>query len=302
MSGDAAAAARRASAPVGDATATRAADAAAAARRASAPGVGAAALAQRLAPLGSAVVAFSGGVDSSVVAALAYRALGDRALAVTAVSPAVARGELDGARRVAAHIGIAHETVSTDELARAGYRANGPDRCYFCKTELYDTLAALAYERGYGALLSGANADDAGDWRPGLRAAAEHGVRHPLLEAGAGKALVRQIARELALPSAEKPATPCLASRIPYGTAVDPETLALIDRAERAVRALGFPVLRVRHHGIMGRLEVEAERLEEAQRREAEIVEAIKRAGYRHAVIDAEPFRSGRLNAALVRP
>jgi pyridinium-3,5-biscarboxylic acid mononucleotide sulfurtransferase len=251
--------------------------------------------------ISSAVVAFSGGVDSSVVAALAYEALGERALAVTAVSPAVAQGELDGARKVARHIGIAHETVSTDELAREGYRANGPDRCYFCKTELYDTLAQLATRRCYAALLSGANADDAGDWRPGLRAAAEHGVRHPLLEANLGKAQVRELARRFKLPSAEKPATPCLASRIPYGTAVDPETLQLIDRAERAVRALGFPVLRVRHHGIMGRLEVEASRLDEAQRREPEIVAAITAAGYRHAVIDPEPFRSGRLNAALVR-
>ena len=148
-------------------------------------------------------------------------------------------------------------------------------------------------------LLSGANADDAGDWRPGLRAAAEHGVRHPLLDAGAGKADVRALARQLGVPSADKPATPCLASRIPYGTAVDPETLARIDRAERAVRALGFPVLRVRHHGILGRLEVAAEDLDRALEREPEIVAAIRAAGYAHAVIDREPFRSGRLNAVL---
>jgi uncharacterized protein len=148
-------------------------------------------------------------------------------------------------------------------------------------------------------LLSGANADDAGDWRPGLRAAAEHGVRHPLLDAGAGKAAVRALARELGVPSADKPATPCLASRIPYGTAVDPETLARIDRAERAVRALGFPVLRVRHHGILGRVEIAAEDLDRALEREPEIVAAVRAAGYAHAVIDREPFRSGRLNAVL---
>jgi pyridinium-3,5-biscarboxylic acid mononucleotide sulfurtransferase len=264
-------------------------------------GVTLATLEALVAPLGSAVVAFSGGVDSSVVAAVAARALGDRALAVTAVSPAVAAGELDGARRVAAHIGIAHETVATDELAREGYRRNGRDRCYFCKTELYDTLAALAERRGFAALLSGANADDAGDWRPGLRAAAEHDVRHPLLEAGATKADVRRLARELRLPSAEKPATPCLASRIPYGTSVDPDALARIDRAERAVRALGFPVLRVRHHGILGRLEVDAPDLPRALAREEQITAAIRAAGYDHAVIDREPFRSGRLNAVLVR-
>ncbi len=249
--------------------------------------------------LGGAVVAFSGGVDSSVVAAVAHRALGDRAIAVTAVSPAVATGELDGARRVADHIGIAHEIVSTDELARPGYRANGRDRCYFCKTELYDTLAQLADDR---VVLSGANADDAGDWRPGLRAAAEHGVRHPLLELGVTKAQVRALAHHLQLPSASKPASPCLASRIPYGTAVDPETLAQIDRAERAVKALGFPVLRVRHHGPLGRVEIAADDLLRALAVEPEIADAVRRAGYADAAVDREPFRSGRLNAVPARP
>ncbi|HWT22757.1 MAG TPA: hypothetical protein VN213_04560, partial [Solirubrobacteraceae bacterium] len=169
------------------------------------------------------------------------------------------------------------------------------------KTELYDALAALAARRGYAAVLSGANADDAGDWRPGLRAAAEHDVRHPLLEAGVGKEEVRALARALRLPSAEKPASPCLASRIPYGTAVDPATLARIDRAERAVRALGFPVLRVRHHGILGRVEVAAEDLDRALAREDEVAAAVRAAGYAHAVVDREPFRSGRLNIALRR-
>jgi pyridinium-3,5-biscarboxylic acid mononucleotide sulfurtransferase len=256
----------------------------------------------RVAPLGSAIVAFSGGVDSSVVAALAARALGSRALAVTAVSPAVAAGELEGARRVADAIGIAHHTIGTHELAREGYRHNGPDRCYHCKTELYDALAAVAAERGYAALLSGANADDAGDWRPGLHAAAEHGVRHPLLDAGAGKAQVRALAHLLALPSADKPASPCLASRIPYGTAVSPATLARIDRAERNVRALGFPVLRVRHHGDLGRLEVAAGDLDRALGEREEVEAAIVAAGYERAAIDPEPFRSGRLNAALRYP
>jgi pyridinium-3,5-biscarboxylic acid mononucleotide sulfurtransferase len=254
----------------------------------------------RVAALDSVVVAFSGGVDSSVVAALAHAALEDRALAVTAVSPSVAQGELEGARRVAKHIGIRHETIATDELAREGYRANGRDRCYFCKTELYDRLAELANHRGYNALLSGANQDDQGDWRPGLRAAAEHHVAHPLHDVD--KQTVRQLARHFNLPSAEKPASPCLASRIPYGTRVDPGTLLQIDEAERAVRALGFDVLRVRHHGILGRVEIGQDELERAIEQEDEIVARLKRAGYSHAVIDREPFRSGRLNEAAARP
>ena len=249
---------------------------------------------------GSAVVAFSGGVDSSLVAAVSARALGSRALAVTAASPALASGELDGARGVAGAIGIAHEVIRTDELARAGYRRNGRDRCYHCKSELYDRLGELAAGRGFAVLLSGANADDLGDWRPGLRAAAEHGVRHPLLEAQVGKAEVRALAAWLEVPSAEKPASPCLASRLPYGTRVDPQSLARVDRAERAVRALGFPILRVRHHGELGKLELPAGDLERALRPPMldKISSALRGAGYARGAIDPEPFRSGSLNAS----
>ena len=260
------------------------------------------ALERAIATVPSAIVAFSGGVDSSLVAAASARVLGERAVAVTAVSPALATGELDGARSVAAAVGIRHRTITTDELSREGYRRNGEDRCYHCKSELYDRLAALGAGEGYVVVFSGANIDDLGDWRPGLRAAAEHDVRHPLVESGFGKSDVRRWASALAIPSADKPAMPCLASRLPYGTRVDPAVLAQVDRAERSVRALGYRDLRVRHLGTTARVELAQGDLDRAATDDAcdAIVSAVIREGYEVAVIAEEPLRSGSFTGKLL--
>ena len=255
-----------------------------------------------LAELPRAVVAFSGGVDSSLLAAAAAEALGERALAVTGVSPSLAPSERAEARRVAAAIGIAHRELETHEIERPGYVENSPQRCFECKDELYSLLGALAREDlGDAVVLDGANADDGGDFRPGRRAAKAHGVRSPLAEAGFTKTDVRALARRLGVPTWDKPAMACLASRIPYGSEVTPEKLRQIAGAELALRALGLRELRVRHHDRVARVELGPEELARALEEplRSRIVEAVKGAGFAYVAVDLEGFRSGSLNEVL---
>lgn len=249
--------------------------------------------------VGSLVVAFSGGVDSSFLAYLARRALGrDGCVAVTAVSPSLAPAELEDCRRLADRWGMRWLPVETDEMARPGYVENGADRCYHCKSELMDRLAPIAVEEG-AAIALGVNLDDLADHRPGQRAARERGAVFPLVEAGFTKAAVREAARDLGLEVWDKPAAACLASRVPYGTPVSVGTLARVARAEAALRALGFAELRVRHYGDLARLEVPTSALVRVVRERLPVIEAVKSAGYRYVTLDLEGLRSGNLNEAL---
>ena len=257
-----------------------------------------------LAETGGVVVAYSGGTDSALVAAVAARSLGDRALAVTAVSPSLPPGEAEQAAEVAASMGIRHRTVRTHEVDRPEYLANGTDRCYHCKTELYDVLAAVSAESGGAQVVSGANADDLGDYRPGLRAAAEHGVRHPLVEVDMTKPEVREAARTLELPTWDKPASACLSSRIAFGVTISVEMLSKVGRAERALKDLGFRQCRVRVHDDLVRVEVEPDELARLATADVRtrVVEALHALGYRYVTLDLEGFRSGSMNPPDARP
>ena len=246
--------------------------------------------------MGELIVALSGGVDSAVLLALAVEALGrERVLAVTGVSDALAAEELEDARRVARHLGVTHRTVRTFEMQRAGYVANEGDRCYHCRTELFVVLEELGREVGTATLAYGAISDDLADVRPGMTAARERGVRAPLLEAGLAKDEVREIAAERGIPVHEKPASPCLASRIPAGSVVTPEKLEQIAKAERGMRELGFRVFRVRHHGELARIEVAAGELEHllAAETRAEVVRIVQGAGFRFVALDLAGYRVG---------
>lgn len=245
---------------------------------------------------GPTITAFSGGVDSTLVAVVAARVHGDRALAVTGVSASLAGSEREHAERLAAELGLRHRLIDTHEINRPGYRANAGDRCYHCKTELFEGLAALAQAEGYAAVASGDNLDDLGGHRPGMRAAAEHEVRKPLIEAEFGKPMIRAVAAQLGLPNHQKPAAPCLASRVPAGIQVSAAVLAQVEAAEAGVRGLGFEGFRVRHHGELARLELALTDLPRALAHRVELLAAIKRAGYAFVTLDLAGFRSGSLN------
>lgn len=252
---------------------------------------------------GRVAVAFSGGVDSAVVAAAAQRACGDAAVAVTAVSPSLAAGELEAAGQLAEQIGIRHVVIRTEEFSQPGYQRNAGDRCYFCKTELYSQLEGRTHDLGVDVIVNGANVDDQGDYRPGMRAADEHAVRSPLIEAGFTKSDVRALALEWNLPVWDKPASPCLSSRIAYGVEVTAERVRRVDDAERFLREqLGIRELRVRlEANDLARIEVPLDalpRLTEPDVR-AQVAGRLRSLGFRCITLDLEGFRSGSLNATL---
>lgn len=262
------------------------------------------ALAERLQGAGRVMTAFSGGVDSTYLAYAASRALGENALAVTALSPSYPESHRLLAERFVQDFDVRHRFVETREMENADYRANRPDRCYFCKTELFEVLGALCDELGFDALAYGVNTDDLGDFRPGHKAAGEHDVLSPFLDVGLSKQEIRALSRAHGLPTADLPASACLASRLPYGLKVTPERLAQVEAGEEALRALGFRQLRLRHHGHTARIEIGVDELQRALDPACvrAIVAAIKPLGFRYVTLDLEGYRTGSLNEVVSQP
>ena len=251
--------------------------------------------------LGSVIVAYSGGVDSSYVAYVANDVLGPRAICITGQSaslPAYLQTEID---RVVEQFGFHHEVINTEELENPDYLANNPDRCFFCKDELYGKLESLARARGIETIVDGSTVDDLGDYRPGRQAASQHAVRSPLIEVGLSKSEVRELSQKVSLPTWDKPASPCLSSRIAYGTPVTVERLGKIDRGEEILREFGFREFRVRHHDQLVRLEIAPAEMDRVLRREVfdELAKRFRELGFKYVTLDLEGFRSGSMNEIL---
>ena len=260
-------------------------------------------LQKQLAEFPSVIVALSGGADSAYLAWAAHHTLGERALSVTALSPSYSAHDRAVVEEFVRQLGVRHEFIETHEMENPKYRANAADRCYFCKDELFTVLDVMAQERGFAAVAYGVNADDTLDFRPGHRAATEHRVLAPLLDARLHKAEIRLLSQRAGLPTWDRPASACLASRLPYGTEVTPERLALVERGEAALRELGFRQFRVRLHEKLARVEIAPEEMPRAMSPEmsASIAARLKAAGFTYVALDLEGYRQGSLNEGLAR-